>query len=322
MTKTQQLVNEAFPELKPKFDVSLSSFTYFKIGGRAEILIEVKNSQELVKLVKFCREKNLSYHILGGASNVLISDEGLQGIVIRVMNEKEYDVVGQPDINGKQLVRVGAGYKTALFVRKTVDDGFVGLEYFLGVPGTIGGAIYNNAHYLEHLIGEHVHAVEVLNTQNEIVWLPARECRFAYDFSRFHNSGEVILRVEFALARGDKENSLELIKTATILRAKTQPLGEPSSGCYFRNTPNTPKLQILFPQFADRREVPAGFLIDQAGLKKKSVGGIQVSEKHAAFLVNTGSGTSTEVQELANIVKERVKSKYGVELQEEVFWMK
>jgi len=87
MTKTQQLVNEAFPELKPKFDVSLSSFTYFKIGGRAEILIEVKNSQELVKLVKFCREKNLSYHILGGASNVLISDEGLQGIVIRVMND-------------------------------------------------------------------------------------------------------------------------------------------------------------------------------------------------------------------------------------------
>ena len=222
--------------------------------------------------------------------------------------------------DGKFLV--GAGAKTSLFVKATVDHGYTGLEYFLGVPGSLGGAIYNNAHYLEDLIGRHVSRVEVLTESGDFMWLDHQECEFEYDSSRFQRTKEIIYQVEFVLEKGTKEESLELIKKATEYRAKTQPLGLPSSGCIFQNVPNNPELREQFPQFKDRLHVPGGFLIDQAGLKGMKEGDIEVSEKHAAFFVNNGHGTANQVKKLINRVKSIVKEKFSVELKEEVFWLK
>jgi UDP-N-acetylmuramate dehydrogenase len=320
MTELQTRIHERFPELPLQFDVELAPLTYFKIGGPAEVLVDPKIREDLIKIVQFCRTEQVKLTVLGGASNVIVSTEGLRGVVIRTSNE-EYAVL--PEIVGeKQLVRAGAGFKTALFVRKTIDDGFGGLEYFLGVPGKLSGAIFNNAHYLSDLVGEHIHRVEVVTSTGEVKWLSHEECKFGYDSSVFHGSGDIIIQAEFLLGKGDKTQSMELVKEATIYRAKTQPLGEPSSGCYFQNASNTESLKERFPQFAERRECPSAFLIDQAGLKGTKVGGIKISEKHAAFFINTGSGTSQEVEELARIVKQRVQELYGVELKEEVFLLK
>jgi len=249
-----------------------------------------------------------------------IASEGLRGVVIRTANE-QFEILPEKD-GEKTLVVVGAGYKTALFVRQTIEDGLGGLEYFLGVPGRLGGAIYNNAHYLSDLVGKHIRRVEVISRTGEVRWLSQEECEFGYDDSAFQRTSDVILQAEFALFPGDKVRSMELVKEATLYRAKTQPLGEPSSGCYFRNTTNTPLLKDRFAQFAERRECPSAFLIDQAGLKGTRVGDIEVSQKHAAFFVNKGQGTSQQVLELAQIVRDRVKQEFGVELQEEVFFLK
>jgi UDP-N-acetylmuramate dehydrogenase len=193
--------------------------------------------------------------------------------------------------------------------------------YFLGVPGTVGGAIFNNAHYLEDLIGDHVSKVKIATQQGKIYWVDHDDCDFEYDHSRFQKSQEIILEAEFCLKPGSKIKSMELISKATRYRAQTQPLGLPSSGCIFQNVPNTASLKSQFPAFTQKKFVGAGFLIDQAGLKGTKVGGISISHKHAAFFVNDGAGTSQDVEKLLTLVKKTVKAKFGVSLKEEVFFL-
>lgn len=313
MTKHQKLIQENFAKLHPQFDLPLAPTTYMKIGGPAEIFFELEKVAHILEVVTVCRQQKIPVTILGGASNVIVSDTGLRGVVISP-NNTEYEREGN-------VVRAGAGWKTALLVRKTVDDGLTGLEYFLGVPGKLGGSIYNNAHYLSDLIGQYVQRVQIITSENKLQWLTQAECQFAYDYSLFHKTKDVIVQVEFQLSPGKVEDSKQMIKEATLYRAQTQPLGEPSSGCYFRNAVNTSNLQQQFPQFAERREIPAGFLIDKAGLKGQKVGGVEVSHKHAAFFINTGHGTSKDVQQLADTVKQHIKAQFGVELQEEVFFL-
>ncbi|MGD9129083.1 MAG: UDP-N-acetylmuramate dehydrogenase [Candidatus Woesebacteria bacterium] len=319
MTKLQKLLSAQFPDLNFNYDLSLAPKTYFKIGGPAEVYLELKDREQIIDFLSFCFREKIKVTLIGGASNIIVADEGVKGVVLRLLNE-ELELISEE----KQgtVIRVDAGIKMSTLVAKTVDMGLTGLEYFLGVPGTLGGAVFNNAHYLSDLIGEHIKQVEVLNKKGEILWLEAKNCDFAYDSSRFHKSKEVILRVDFLLAKGDKEKSQELIKKSTLYRAETQPLGMPSSGCVFRNPVNTKKLKKLFPQFADKEFIPAGFLIDQAGLKGEREGDIEVSHKHAAFFVNLGNGTAAQIKSLIRKVKKKVKEKFKVELEEEVFYLK
>lgn len=318
MTALYEKLKNSFPDLSFQVNFLMSQITYFKVGGPAQVFVEARREKEFVNLIKFCRKNDFTFTILGGASNVVVADEGIKGLVIRYINDDLEVLERLGDFN---IIKVDAGAKMSLLVSKTVELGLTGLEYFLGVPGLLGGAIYNNAHYLSDLIGEHVKAVKVLNKAGEVLWLDHHECEFAYDNSRFQRSGEIILEVKFKLKKGEKETSQELIKNATKHRAKTQPLGLPSSGCIFQNVPNNDHLKKLFPQFADNEFVPGGFLIDQAGLKGEKQGGIEVSEKHAAFFVNNGNGTTTDLQKLILKVKMRVKERFGVELKEEVFFI-
>jgi UDP-N-acetylmuramate dehydrogenase len=320
MTHTQEFFQTTFPHLQPRFDFPLAPLTYFKIGGPAEVLVELKNREDIIAVVQHCAQQKIRLLVLGGASNVILSSNPLKGVVIITSNES-YQLLADELPGEKKKVLVGAGYKTALFVRKTIDDSLKGLEYFLGVPGKVGGAVLNNAHYLSDLVGQHIHRVEVVTKQGEVKWLSHEECQFGYDDSVFQRTGDVILQAEFILKMGSKQESMELIKKATVYRATTQPLGEPSSGCYFRNVANNDNLRELFPQFAERKEFPSAFLIDKAGLKGQKMGGIEVSTKHAAFFINKGQGTSQEVKQLAEIVKSRVKDQFGVELHEEVFFI-
>ncbi len=317
MSLTEQL-STAFPDLDFKFGVKLAPLTYFKLGGQAEAYIELANITLLQKLWQFCHDHQIKLKVIGGLSNVIVADEGVSGLVVRLTNNQVTEISRQ---DGGATILAGAGIKTALLVAKSIELGLMGLEFFLGVPGNLGGAVYNNAHYLTDLISEHITRVHVLNSQGELVWLDRADCDFGYDHSRFQISGEIILEVEFWLKTGDRQISRPLITKATVYRAETQPLGMPSSGCIFQNTPNTEELKKLFPQFAEKTHVPGGFLIDQAGLKGSRVGALEVSQKHAAFIVNHGNGTVAELKELIGRVKTTVKSKFGVELIEEVFFL-
>ncbi len=320
MTQTQQLLTKTFPDLPWECNKPLAPLTYAKIGGPAEVYIELSNPQETAQVIEFCYRNLLSWTALGGASNVIIDDDGLPGLVLRYCDDTVIDkkIAINPNLH---LVYIPSGTKTALAVAQTVKLGYSGLEYFLGVPGTIGGAIYNNAHYLSDLIDKHIHRVHALTKEGKEEWFTKAECAFAYEESRFQHKRELILGAEFALERGNQSVSQAKIAEATTYRAKTQPLGIPSSGCMFRNPSNTPSLQKKFPEHADRQFIPAGFLIEQAGLKGKRIGNIEVSQKHAAWLINTGDGTSADVRALVQLIKNRIHSLYGVELHEEVFFL-
>ena len=320
MTAVQRAIKEAFPELELQFDEELAPLTYMKIGGPAEVLLKIADRKQLQELVEFATEHEIPLRILGGASNVLISDAGLKGLVI-FWTGTGYQKSTHPNAAGKFVVTAETGWKTALLVRKTIDDGLAGLVGFLGVPGTLGGAVYNNAHYQRQLIGEFVQRIQVLKPSGEFHWMTQPEAEFSYDHSIFQSKPDIIVQVELALETGEKAHSLQLIKEATEYRAKTQPLGEPSSGCYFRNPKNTPELQKKFPQFADRTEISGAFLIDQAGLKGFQIGQVQVSQKHAAFLINLGGGSSSDVCAIAEEIQERVAKQFGVQLEPEVFFL-
>lgn len=319
MTPLQTALQQNFPEIPWQFEKPLAPLTYFKIGGPAEAFWQATETTKLAQVVQFCHQQGYKLTILGGASNVLIADAGIQGLVVQLA-DSGVEKVGQTP-TGLTLVKAAAGCKTALLVSQTVKLGLTGLEYFLGVPGTLGGAVYNNAHYLSHLLGQYIAEVQVLDQQGQPHHLTAAEAAFGYDTSRFQTTKEIILSVTFALASGDATTSAALIKEATEYRAQTQPLGEPSSGCIFQNVPNTPTLEQRFPQFAGKPFVPAGFLIDQAGLKGQRQGEIEVSHKHAAFMVNKGHGTSQDVLDLIRQVKDQVSNQFGVELHEEVFYL-
>ncbi|MBI5151138.1 MAG: UDP-N-acetylmuramate dehydrogenase [Candidatus Pacebacteria bacterium] len=303
-----QSVSRAFPNLQFFSEESLVHHTYMKSGGCAEVFVSVKNSNDLEKLSMWCIKQNVPLTILGGASNVLVPDEGLRGLVIKnvsttiqVRHDKEFSVI-----------IADSGVPTNLLVRRAINEELEGLEYFLGVPGSVGGAVYNNSHYMNQLIGEHVTEVEIVEKKTgKKKSVVHSQIHFAYDYSLFHETHDVILRVHFTLKKGKKDELERRAKEATVKRATTQPLGIPSSGCMFKNG-----------IFADGSIAHAGKLIDLAGLKGFRIGDAVVSDKHANFILNLGGATTHEILAVAKHVQDVVQQKYGVELDREVFLLK
>jgi len=315
-----ELLSRLFPRLSFQSDCPLSKITYFKIGGPAALLVEATSYQDFVELITESRKNQIDFVVLGGGSNVVVADEGIDKLVILTRHQEVFKLDSQ-DSSSSFLIQADSGVKTSDLVNKTVKMGLTGLEPFFGVPGRLGGAIYNNSHFQTELIGEYVAQVEVLTPGNEIIWLSKEECDFKYDHSRFQQSGEIVLRVQLSLAAGDIENSKQIIRDSMMYRSKTQPLHLPSSGCIFKNVKNNSVLIEKFPQFAQKSHISAGFLIDQAGLKGLREGDIEVSSVHAAFMVNHGQGTVGNVKKLVEKVKQKVKEKFEVELEEEIFWL-
>jgi UDP-N-acetylmuramate dehydrogenase len=324
-------LSKAFPTLVFEQDVSLAPFTYMKVGGPAQVLFKAQNREDLQSVLLWLNENEpqVPVTILGGASNVVVADEGIEGVVILNLTDASEVLESQArhELYGAEFERlarpadgylmVESGLKTALLVRKALDAGLAGLEPFLGVPGTVGGAIFNNSHYTNELIGTYVEAVEVIS-EGKVIWLSQEECQFKYDHSRFHTTHEPILRVIFALAHGEKEQSFALIQEATQKRASTQPLGTANSGCMFKNAQLSPEQQVAYD---GKETLSAGWLIDQAGLKGERVGGAVISQKHANFIINDDNATFSDVEALVKRVQEVVKEKFGIELEREVFFI-
>lgn len=316
----EKLFRENFPQLDISFDYPLTDKNYFKIGGNAEVFYSAKNRQEAIDLILFCKKKQIKFTILGGGSNVIIADEGLSGLVL---NFAFHELKVQEENAESLILQADAGIKTSALVAKSTSKNATGLEGFIGVPGVLGGAIYNNAHYLGYLIGDYVSQVEVFDVKNEEVSVFSHEnCLFAYEKSVFQNNKDLIIfSAYFELKKGEPDEIRKNLKSAIEERENTQPLDLPSCGCVFQNPLNSDKLRNLFPQFSEREFVPAGFLIDQAGLKGIREGDIQVSNKHAAFFINLGNGKASQVKNLIAKVKEVVLAKFDVILKEEVFYL-
>ncbi|HAV14996.1 MAG TPA: hypothetical protein DCX25_01580 [Candidatus Pacebacteria bacterium] len=294
-----------FPTAQFQEHEKLSNHTYFKIGGPAEVFIVVRETQLLADLVSLCVKEHIHFIIFGGGSNVLVTDDLIPGLVIKNLTQG-VRIEKTPDGGS---IFVESGVPTNVLVRRAIDEGLAGLEYFLGVPGSVGGAVYNNSHYMNQLIGEHIESIDVIEAKTgEKKTMKNVELQYKYDYSILQETHDIVLSAKFVLKTGNKEELEQRAREATTKRANTQPLGIPSSGCMFQNA--------IMP---DGKMVSAGYLIDQAGLKGTRVGDAMVSDKHASFIVNVGSATAKQVDELAELVKNTVKDKFGVVLKREVF---
>jgi UDP-N-acetylmuramate dehydrogenase len=218
---------------------------------------------------------------------------------------------GKVDLK-EALIEAESGVPANLLIRYTLDQGLSGLEEMLGLPGTVGGAVYNNSHHLDKLWGDHIVEVEVLDQEGKRKKYNHDELHFAYDYSIFHKTRETILTATFQLKHGDKTALWEIATAAVKRRSATQPLGIPSSGCMFKNISLADKMRLGI------QTPSAGYLIDKAGLKGLRVGGASVSEVHANFIVNDGTATSQDVLDLVHDIQVKIKAKFGVDLEKEV----
>lgn len=325
-----QTITEQLPSLAIDENVELAPLTYMKIGGPARIYCEAHTVHELTTLCQLLFRMQEPFVILGGASNVLIPDDGLRQVVIRNCTSS---ISLEPE-NDHVVVTADSGVITAVLAHRLHQENLTGFEYFVGVPGTIGGAVFNNSHFSAYeLIGNHLLSVKVCTSDGNITTWPVTMLQLGYDYSIFHERKDVILSATFLLKKGDPVAIQEAVRIAAKKRADTQPIGTPSSGCMYRNPVVTAeqldsiRTLVTLPEGAIKRkegssvQIAAGFLIEAAGLKGRRIGDIAVSEKHATYIVNVGQGKSVDVIRLCNEIETTVREKFGVTLEREVFFL-
>ena len=276
----------------------MASHTSFKIGGPADVYIQPVSEEEILRVIKECRSNGMPFVVLGGGNNILVPDEGLKKVVIQL-----YPHFGNCRINENDLQLVAeAGASLANIADLACKAGLAGLEFASGIPGTVGGAIRMNAGAYDREISEICTSVTMLMPEGEVVTLTKEEMAFGYRTSILNQNGGVVLSAKFALASGDTAAIRVRMNDLNNRRRKSQPLEYPSAGSTFKRPPGH----------------YAGKLIEDSGLKGVSIGGAQVSEKHAGFIINTGGATAGDVVDLIEHIQAAVSERYGVNLEPEV----
>jgi UDP-N-acetylmuramate dehydrogenase len=289
-----------------KVDAPLAPLTTFKVGGPADVLFEPVNSDELLRALAIARSAAQPVTMLGGGSNVLVSDRGVRGLVIRPRG-------GAVNAVGDRLVRVDAAVTINGLVRWTINRGYAGLEAWAGTPGTVGGAIYGNAHWKKTNIGDLVESVRLVKPDGTLLQAPADRMEFDYDYSRLKRTGEIVLWAAFRVTPGGDPAALRLVARESLaFRKGTQPLESPSAGCIFMNPdPSREKVPEGIPP-------SAGALVDRAGLKGATRAGARVSPTHANFVITDGTATAADIKALIEECRSAVKERFGVTLQDEI----
>lgn len=301
-------------------NISLAPHTIYKIGGPARFFIEINNSEEFREALLFSLEKRIPFFVIGAGSNILVSDEGFSGLIIKA---KDGELLAEGE-----RVTVGAGVMMARAVMESAKAGLSGFEWGIGVPGTVGGAVRGNAGCFGGEIKDVVEEVEIFDASKATSYkLQAINCKFGYRDSIFKKHPEwVILSATLKLKKGNPEEIKEKIRQITLERTAKQDIGSKTCGCIFKNISwsDAGGREEFLPKFPeaekikDRPNIPASFLIDSAGLKGQRFGKVVISPKHANFFVNEGGATAAEVRELIKIAKDGVRRKFGVELEEEI----
>ena len=301
----------------------LKDYTTYKIGGPAKHFFIAKTKEDLIGAVKTAKKLNLPVFILGGGSNLLISDKGFDGLVIKI------DISGM-ELQGDKVV-VGAGASLTKLSYILADSGLTGLEWAAGIPGTVGGAIYGNAQAFGTKICDAIESVEAINLKTlKLESFSREQCRFDLKNSIFKKnnlSGQENLAIVSAVLKFSKGNEEEIknkIKEFLEYRKTRHPIEFPSAGSTFVNPEikiTDKKLLDKYPELNDYNAkgiIPAGYLIAKCGLAGKKIGQAQISEKHSNFIINLGGTNSEDVLTLIKLAQKEVKKNFGIELEPEV----
>ena len=288
--------------------VPLAPFTTFRVGGPAELFVEPRTSDEIVAALRLASEAAVPVTLLGGGSNVLISDRGIGGLVVRPRG-------GSIAPLGPSRVRADAAVTINGLVRWTIMHGAAGLEAWAGTPGTVGGAVFGNAHFGGRLIGDLITEVRIAGADGTTSDHPASAMAFGYDHSRLQGTGEVLLSATFRVEPGDPVELRRTARESLAYRKRTQPLDSPSAGCVFQNPqPGRDRVPVGLPW-------SAGALIDRAGLKGAAVGDARVSTTHGNFIVTDGHSSAADIRRLIERCRRSVRARFGVELREEIVYL-
>ena len=277
-------------------DEPMSRHTSFKIGGNADLFVTPENEQQASAIIKRCRELEIKYYLIGNGSNLLVSDEGLRGVVIAFTK-----AMGDITVCGNTIT-AQAGALLSTVCRTACENNLSGMEFAFGIPGSIGGAIFMNAGAYGGEMKDITVSVRALFPNGEIYELDANDVRFGYRMSIFQKNSAVILSAKFELKADDKAEIESRMNDILQRRKDKQPLEWPSAGSAFKRP----------------KDGFAAALIDECGLKGFTVGGAQVSEKHAGFVINRNNATCKDVIELLGQVKGVVFGKTGVLLEPEI----
>ena len=275
-----------------KLNESLKLHTTYKVGGNCKYFITPKDLNELIDLVKYLKEKNIKYMILGNGSNTIFSSKEYDGVIINLTNLNSMSI-------DKNIITVEAGYQLIKLSIDALNNSLSGLEFAAGIPGNIGGAVFMNAGAYKSDMSKLIKTVTFLDENLELKTLKNEELDFSYRKSIFQKRNCIIISTVLELIPGNKEEIKELMDKRKERRLSSQPLEYPSAGSVFRNP---------------SEDIFAGKLIEDLGLKGYKIGGAKISEKHANFIINDGDATGEDIKALIDLVKEKVKEKYNIEL--------
>ncbi|MDA3839579.1 MAG: UDP-N-acetylmuramate dehydrogenase [Patescibacteria group bacterium] len=311
-------------EEKIQENIDLSKRTSFRIGGPAKYYIDIKEKEDLVEAIKWANEKSLKIFYWGGGTNVLVSDKGIDGLVIKFSNI-EIKVKGD-------RVECGAGASLMRASRMAASEKLKGFEWGIGIPGTIGGAVKGNAGAYGSYIGDYIETLQVYDINKERFFTMSRnDCHFSYKKSIFNSRSDLL--VWDAVFKFEKGIIFEIDKLGEeymLYRKKTQP-NLPSAGCIFKNVSydkvkiDNPELakqiEIDHKKFVERGMVPVAWLLEELDLKGKVIGGAKISLEHANFIVNTGNASSEDVIILISYIKQQLRDKFHIQLSEEIQYL-
>lgn len=295
MTQLQEIFADC--TAKPLLvDELMAKHTSFRIGGPADLMAFPQSEQELKNLLQCAEKANIAVTLIGNGSNLLVRDKGIRGLVIKLGNMFNATMVND------NVISFGSGVSLAVAARKAADNGLSGMEFAVGIPGSIGGAVYMNAGAYDGEMSNIVSSVRVMDEHGQVSVIPAEKLAFAYRRTALQHSGFIVTEVTVKLTFGNQKQINEKMADFSKRRISKQPLELPSAGSMFKRPPG------FF----------AGTLIEQTGLKGYTVGGAQVSDKHAGFVVNIGGATAADVLKLICDVQDKVFAAHGVHLEPEV----
>ena len=272
----------------------MSKHTSFKTGGNADIFVKAYSLEEIKNILKISKENNVPLFIFGNGTNILVKDQGFRGIILQIK-------LDNIDIDGTKVI-VQSGVKNAILAQKLVDNRLTGFEFASGIPGTIGGAIKMNAGAYGGEIKDIVEEVTYLDYDGNIHTVSNKECEFEYRHSRFFSEKAVIIQAKLNFEKGNKEDIENKINELAQKRKEKQPLEYPNAGSTFKRGEGFITAQ----------------LIDECGLKGYNIGGAEVSQKHAGFIINKNKATTKEILDLIEYVQKIVKEKTGKEIKLEI----
>ncbi len=291
-------IQNIIPKENVYINEPMSKYTSFKIGGPAECLIKIKTLEQLKLILKYTNENNIKLTIIGNGSNILVSDDGIKGIVIKI----EIDNLEINIQDKKALITVGSGVKLGLLAQKCLKEEITGFEFVSGIPGTIGGAIRMNAGAHGSEMKDIVKTVTYVDRNGEIHKIENNQAEFEYRKSLFSHNDYIIVETEIELEKGNANEIKEKMTEYANFRKEKQPIEYPSAGSTFKRG----------------TDFITAKLIDECGLKGYQIGGAQISEKHAGFIINKNNATAKDVIKLMKYTKEQVYEKFGKTIEAEI----